>query len=131
MTTTTPKYALLFVEGERAGEAIGLDQTEITLGRSRQNMIALNDELLSRKHMVFRRLGDDLVLEDLDSAHGTFLNEKRLRGILSVQPGDLVVAGSQKIKVALYEEVAELAAFMVSDRNGYMTGATIVMDGGV
>ncbi|MBI4511410.1 MAG: SDR family oxidoreductase [Deltaproteobacteria bacterium] len=29
------------------------------------------------------------------------------------------------------EEVAELAAFMVSDKNSYMNGATIVMDGGV
>ena len=29
------------------------------------------------------------------------------------------------------EEVAKLAAFMVSDRNSYMNGATIVMDGGL
>jgi NAD(P)-dependent dehydrogenase (short-subunit alcohol dehydrogenase family) len=34
-------------------------------------------------------------------------------------------------RVGRFEEVAELAAFLVSDRNGYMTGATIVMDGGI
>ena len=34
-------------------------------------------------------------------------------------------------RVGRFEEVGELAAFLVSDRNGYMTGATIVMDGGV
>lgn len=34
-------------------------------------------------------------------------------------------------RVGTFVEVAELAAFMVSPKNGYMTGATIVQDGGV
>jgi len=34
-------------------------------------------------------------------------------------------------RVGRFSEVGELAAFLVSDRNGFMTGATIVMDGGV
>jgi 3-oxoacyl-[acyl-carrier protein] reductase len=34
-------------------------------------------------------------------------------------------------RVGSMEEVAEVAAFMVSDRNSYMNGATVVLDGGV
>jgi NAD(P)-dependent dehydrogenase (short-subunit alcohol dehydrogenase family) len=34
-------------------------------------------------------------------------------------------------RVGKLNEVAELAAFLVSDKNSYMTGATIVQDGGV
>jgi NAD(P)-dependent dehydrogenase (short-subunit alcohol dehydrogenase family) len=34
-------------------------------------------------------------------------------------------------RVGRFGEVAELAAFLVSDRNGYMTGETVVIDGGV
>jgi NAD(P)-dependent dehydrogenase (short-subunit alcohol dehydrogenase family) len=34
-------------------------------------------------------------------------------------------------RVGRFDEIAELAAFLVSDRNGYMTGATILADGGV
>ena len=34
-------------------------------------------------------------------------------------------------RVGTFREVAELAAFLVSAGNGYMTGATVVMDGGL
>jgi NAD(P)-dependent dehydrogenase (short-subunit alcohol dehydrogenase family) len=34
-------------------------------------------------------------------------------------------------RLGTFEEVAEVAAFMVSDRNSYMNGATIVVDGAV
>jgi 3-oxoacyl-[acyl-carrier protein] reductase len=34
-------------------------------------------------------------------------------------------------RVGRFDEVARFAAFLVSDRNSYMTGETIVMDGGV
>jgi NAD(P)-dependent dehydrogenase (short-subunit alcohol dehydrogenase family) len=34
-------------------------------------------------------------------------------------------------RVGTVEEVAEMAAFLVSDRNSYMSGATVVLDGAV
>jgi NAD(P)-dependent dehydrogenase (short-subunit alcohol dehydrogenase family) len=34
-------------------------------------------------------------------------------------------------RVGTFDEVARLAAFLVSGENTYMSGATIVMDGGV
>jgi NAD(P)-dependent dehydrogenase (short-subunit alcohol dehydrogenase family) len=34
-------------------------------------------------------------------------------------------------RVGTFDEVARFAAFLVSDQNTYMSGATIVMDGGV
>jgi NAD(P)-dependent dehydrogenase (short-subunit alcohol dehydrogenase family) len=34
-------------------------------------------------------------------------------------------------RVGSFEEVAEMAAFLVSDRNSYMNGATVVLDGAV
>jgi NAD(P)-dependent dehydrogenase (short-subunit alcohol dehydrogenase family) len=34
-------------------------------------------------------------------------------------------------RVGTVQECAEVVAFMVSDRNSYMTGTTLVLDGGV
>jgi NAD(P)-dependent dehydrogenase (short-subunit alcohol dehydrogenase family) len=34
-------------------------------------------------------------------------------------------------RIGTFEECAEVAAFLVSDRNSYMNGATLVLDGGV
>jgi 3-oxoacyl-[acyl-carrier protein] reductase len=34
-------------------------------------------------------------------------------------------------RVGRFEEVAEVAAFLASDRNSYMNGATVVLDGAV
>ena len=98
-------YALLFVEGEKAGQAYPLVETEVTLGRSRSNPVSFADPNLSRKHLAIRRVGEDFVVEDLDSAHGTQLNGKRLRGILSLAEGDVLEFGAQKVKCVRYEDI--------------------------
>jgi len=102
---STEGYALLFTEGAHTGEAYLLEDNEISLGRSRSNQIVINDELISRQHIKFRMQGSDIMVEDLDSAHGSFLNEKRLRGILSVAEGDVIQVGSQKLKIVNASEV--------------------------
>lgn len=110
-----PEYALLFVEGEKAGEAYPLIESEVSLGRSRSNQISFADQELSRKHLVVRRVGEDVVVEDMDSAHGTQLNDKRLRGILSLAEGDVLQFGTQKAKCVRYVEVADMVQKSVVD----------------
>jgi NAD(P)-dependent dehydrogenase (short-subunit alcohol dehydrogenase family) len=42
-----------------------------------------------------------------------------------------VAAGIPMLRLGRPEEVADLIAFLVSDRGGYITGQTIVIDGGM
>jgi citronellol/citronellal dehydrogenase len=44
---------------------------------------------------------------------------------------DLVASGIPMLRLGRPEEVADLIAFLVSDRGGYITGQTIVIDGGM
>lgn len=51
-----------------------------TVGRSDENTIVLNYPQVSRKHAILTRLSDHvMLLEDLGSSGGTFVNDRRVR----------------------------------------------------
>ncbi len=65
---------LLKHEGET--REMELSQTEISMGRSAENTIALNDKKASRKHAKIEKDGDTYRLVDLGSGNGTKVNGK-------------------------------------------------------
>jgi len=77
---TEQRYAL--AEGER-----------LTIGRMNECEIVLTDQAVSRRHFSVEAHGDSLIVTDLDSANGTFVNERLIRSC-TVTPGDTIRAGS-------------------------------------
>src|SRR5262245_9713875 len=77
---TEQRYAL--AEGER-----------LTIGRMNECEIVLTDQAVSRRHFSVEAHGDTLIVTDLDSANGTFVNERLIRSC-TVTPGDTIRAGS-------------------------------------
>lgn len=65
---------LLAVAGPRAGEHFSLDEGETSVGRVSENRIVINDPSVSRRHCVILRQADDVLIRDLDSHNGTFVN---------------------------------------------------------
>lgn len=64
------------------------------------NQIVLSlDPSVSRRHAVLRRDGDGLVLADLASQNGTFLNDRRVEAA-EVKVGDLVTLGRTRLVVS-------------------------------
>jgi pSer/pThr/pTyr-binding forkhead associated (FHA) protein len=49
-----------------------------TIGRDPQNQLSLADRSASREHCVILRQGDDFVIRDLGSFHGTLVNDARV-----------------------------------------------------
>lgn len=68
--------ALLALNGEFEGQQVLLeDSYDITVGRGDQNLLAIkDDEMISGSHCVFRKIGENWTIEDLDSTNGTLLN---------------------------------------------------------
>jgi len=70
-----------------------------TIGRDHENDIALQSDAVSRRHAKLERRGMDVVVIDLDSTNGTFVNDDptRLRESL-LERGDLLRIGDTVFK---------------------------------
>ena len=85
--------ATLFVmQGRDKGKRFDLRGESLTLGRDGTNRIQLNDSEISRRHAELRRTADGLVLSDLASSNGTFVNTDKIDQRLLVN-GDRVQIG--------------------------------------
>ncbi|MBI5956234.1 MAG: DUF3662 and FHA domain-containing protein [Chloroflexi bacterium] len=85
----------LFVLSSGEG-AYPMDKASVSLGRSLDNDVVLEDSRVSRHHARVRREGKGFVLEDLGSANGTWVNGKAVtRG--RVADGDVLSLGGLEL----------------------------------
>jgi len=88
----TPKLRVGSGAGLRAGSAYDLSEGAV-LGRGDQADIVLEDSFASSRHARLVPHGDVIVLEDLGSTNGTYLNDEPLRGPQPLHPGDRIRIG--------------------------------------
>jgi putative nucleotidyltransferase with HDIG domain len=65
----------------------------VTVGRVAQCEIHIDDQAVSRRHCTLEVRGADVVVTDLASANGTFVNEQAVKSS-TARPGDLIRVGS-------------------------------------
>jgi pSer/pThr/pTyr-binding forkhead associated (FHA) protein len=82
--------------GGRAGEAFTLSEDRLSIGRSPDSHIFLDDVTVSRRHAVLVRWPDGFAIEDQGSLNGTFVNRKRVDRKL-LEDGDEVQIGKYKL----------------------------------
>jgi len=81
---------VIALAGPSKGKAFGLPQGQFSIGRDPSNSMALNDALVSRQHASIRTSERDVVILDLSSRNGTFVNavpvtERKLEPDLRIQ----------------------------------------------
>ena len=81
----------------RAGETFGLDQDTLTIGRSPDCDIFLDDITVSRRHALLVRRGSGYAIEDQGSLNGTFVNRRRAESMQQLEDGDEVQIGKYKL----------------------------------
>lgn len=83
---TLPKYILRGVSGPTFGKAHAVVGTMV-IGRQADCDIAIPAEEISRQHVRLQASAEGVIVEDLGSANGTFINNKRVHsGVL--KPGE-------------------------------------------
>ena len=93
-------FQLTAVAGPCSGQVFGLTGRRMTIGRSKQCDIYLNDESVSREHASVERVEGDMVIEDLRSSNGVFVNGRRVRRH-PLKTGD-------KVRIAMSEFLVHL-----------------------
>jgi len=83
--------------GSEAGRRLELGGA-VAIGRQDGDLV-LEDPEVSRRHAVLRREGESIVVEDLDSTNGTFVNGERIRSPIPIRPGDLVRVGRTTLEI--------------------------------
>lgn len=74
--------------------SVALHGNVIVLGRDPECDHVLDYPMVSWRHARITRDGSSLIVEDLNSSNGTFVNGERIRERTEVKPGDVVGLGS-------------------------------------
>jgi hypothetical protein len=90
-----PRLVVERAPGHDPGMIYDLDG-DVVLGRGEQAEIRLEDPFASSRHARVYRQGNILVIEDLRSTNGTYLNEELLETPRPLHPGDSVRIGDSE-----------------------------------
>jgi pSer/pThr/pTyr-binding forkhead associated (FHA) protein len=82
--------------GGRAGESFALEGERVTIGRSPDAAVFLDDVTVSRNHALVVRRRDGLYIDDLGSLNGTYVNRRRIES-QQLQNGDELQVGKYKM----------------------------------
>jgi signal transduction histidine kinase/pSer/pThr/pTyr-binding forkhead associated (FHA) protein len=83
---------LLVIKGADEGKQFELAPGTVTVGRDATNGIRLHDTEVSRRHCEFQAGPDQVVLQDKNSANGTFVNSNKVSEAV-LRPGDHILIG--------------------------------------
>jgi pSer/pThr/pTyr-binding forkhead associated (FHA) protein len=89
------QYQLVMHSGPTPGKIFPMEGDLITIGREAGNGIIINDAEVSRKHTQFIFQGGKVIVTDLGSTNGTFVDGQRLTGQHILQSGQIISLGEQ------------------------------------
>ena len=117
---------LIVISGPHVGTMFKIEDPQTTLGRSSKADMYVNDVGISRKHAQLITYGEEIFIEDLRSANGTFVNGAPVHQRQRLQDGDKITLGSTTILKFTYhdelDETFQKEMFDAALRDG-LTGA--------
>lgn len=90
------------VYGPPLERIIGEDYLPVTIGRGEHADVSLDDRWVSRVHCLISREAGRVFVRDLESKHGTYVNEERIDQV-ELKAGDLLSVGLCTLAVEFQE----------------------------
>ncbi len=91
---------LIMIRGTPQGSRYFISQPEMILGRDPAVDLSITDSSISRKHAKLEKKGDQVILSDLGSSNGTFVNDKKVNPgePITLVKEDMVKVGNSILK---------------------------------
>ncbi len=92
------KFGILVNDGNNIS-SFDLENAVVSIGRSSDNDIQLNDKYTSRNHMILWGEGGRFFVKDLGSGNGTFINGRQIPSgkIVEVQTSQSILVGKSLV----------------------------------
>ena len=119
-------YVLQVVRGRSTSTTLKLTDNVTSLGRHDDCVIRIKSSQVSRRHCELFEVGGQLMLRDLGSSNGTYVNGKRVTGEQPVKHGDELTVGAVTFRVAKIGQPA--SALPASPASKPKAGDTAVVD---
>ncbi len=73
----------------------------ISIGRSTENDVVIDNKLASREHAIIQKIKDDYYLKDLGSTNGTLLNGAKVPNdkYIKLEHGDTITIGKTNLNI--------------------------------
>jgi pSer/pThr/pTyr-binding forkhead associated (FHA) protein len=103
-------YQLVIVRGRSNSKAIKLADGVTTVGRHDDCQVRIKSSQVSRKHCELFEKKGLLLVKDLGSSNGTYVNGTRIKDQRVLELGDELTLGQIKLKVAKVGEAVPVAS---------------------
>jgi len=135
-TTDAPvkTLKLMVLAGGEIGKVFLLEKSELSIGRDPSSDIHIEDSRLSHHHARVMLAGKQLVIEDLNSTNGTFVNSKLVEKT-ELNENDVIKIGRTLLTLTTASDITdidisrlgEVSAQIVSESGESLSGQSIQM----
>ncbi len=94
------RKSFVVMTGRHKGKTLALAKECVVIGRDPESEIRINSTEVSRKHCEVYLRGDHVVVKDLGSRNGTFLNGEAIFSEIKMLPGDTLHVGPMIFELA-------------------------------
>lgn len=107
------QYRVTYLTGPYKGLTADFSQEIITIGRAAENEMVVDESHISGYHARLVIQEGRVLIDDLGSTNGTFVNGKRVKSPTHLQPGDMIQLGTNvKLKISpLIEDFGDRTVF--------------------
>jgi pSer/pThr/pTyr-binding forkhead associated (FHA) protein len=106
---------LKILQGSNTGKELKIPTPKCVIGRGEDCHLRPNSDAISRHHCVVESSENEVIVRDLKSRNGTFVNEEKVTDVAVLLNGDILRVGPLQFELMIEQSVAKPKRAKVAD----------------